>query len=137
MPERAKHAVTLNGRPKLLLVDDDESTRITLAMALRREGYDVRVAEDGDTALRMLSQEHYNWVVSDVRMPGMTGIELASKINVMFRGVRCILISAYAMAEELSELGVVACLEKPVDSERLFSLLHANGDTSASSPSAA
>ncbi len=128
MPTETPH---YNGRPKLLLVDDDESARLTLAMALTRQGFAVSTAEDGIAALALLAENGFDWVISDLRMPGMTGIELASHLQLQHPGVRCILVSAFAMADELTELGVVACLEKPVDAEQLFALLSCNGNSAA------
>jgi CheY-like chemotaxis protein len=113
---------------RLLLVDDDESARLTLAIALRRRGFDVATAADGFAAMEMLRRERFPWVIADVRMPGMSGVELASQINLLCADTRTVLISAYKMDKPLCEFGVEAFLEKPIDVAALLKALrHDNG----------
>jgi CheY-like chemotaxis protein len=117
--------------PKLLLVDDDDNVRLTLAIALRRRGFDVTTAADGFSAVEMLRRESFQWVVADVRMPGMTGMELASQVNLLCSDTRTVLISAYRMDKPLCDLGVEAFLEKPIDEAQLLKVLRHEAETFA------
>ena len=64
---------------RLLVVDDEETIRLALGKFLRSRGYEVRVAESGAAALDILSQERFLLMLCDVRMPGMTGLEVVSR----------------------------------------------------------
>ena len=65
--------------PRLLVVDDEETIRLALGKFLRSRGYEVRVAESGAAALDILSRERFVLMLCDVRMPGMTGLEVVSR----------------------------------------------------------
>ncbi|MBV9470820.1 MAG: response regulator, partial [Abitibacteriaceae bacterium] len=80
----------------VLLVDDDGSVLLTLAIALRRYGHTVTVACDGNQALLHLKRHQFAYLVSDIRMPGMSGIELASRARRLAHPPRVILTSAYS-----------------------------------------
>jgi YesN/AraC family two-component response regulator len=97
--------------------------RLTLAIALRRRGFDVQTARDGFAAMEMLEREAFQWVIADMRMPGMTGVELAGKVNLFCSDTRTVLISAYRSEKPLRELGVEAFLEKPIDEAQLVKVL--------------
>ncbi|MHB1148852.1 MAG: GAF domain-containing protein [Thermoleophilia bacterium] len=66
---------------KILLVDDESSIRNMLRETLKRVGHDVDTARDGQVALTMLKQKHYDCIVSDVKMPGIDGTTLHRMIN--------------------------------------------------------
>ncbi len=66
--------------PRVLVVDDEKVIREILSDFLTMEGYVVRTVEDGDAALRELERRSYNLVISDLKMPGMGGLELLEKI---------------------------------------------------------
>nr|MBA3641501.1 response regulator [Acidobacteriota bacterium] len=61
---------------RVLVVDDEPSMRQMLSFALRREGYDVTTADDGRTALEALRDGRFDLVVTDVRMPEVSGVDL-------------------------------------------------------------
>ena len=61
---------------RVLIVDDEESIREFLDIMLRKEGYDVTCAEDGNVALELLKKKSFDMVISDMQMPNMTGLEL-------------------------------------------------------------
>ena len=63
-------------QPRVLIVDDEETIRTALARFLRGRGYEVEVAESGIAALVMLERQRFVLMVCDVRMPGMTGLEV-------------------------------------------------------------
>ena len=61
---------------RLLIVDDEETIRLALSKFLRSRGYDVDAAEATPAALAFLRQGHYSLMLCDIRMPGMSGLEL-------------------------------------------------------------
>ena len=81
---------------KILVVDDEPAISVAFAKKLRREGYDCVTAASGEEALRRMQEYGPDLVISDVRMPGMTGIELLKKLKRAYPTTRVILTSAYA-----------------------------------------
>ena len=65
---------------KILLIDDEELITRTLANSLERAGYDVLVAKSGNDAIVMAEEEDFDLVVSDIRMPGLNGVETVRRI---------------------------------------------------------
>ena len=96
---------------KILIVEDDEAVRTLAARALERVGHSVDQAGDGASGLERITaaQGAYDLVVSDIRMPGMDGIEMAHKAARLFPGLRIMLVTGYAdQRERAAELdGVV------------------------------
>lgn len=117
----------------VLLVDDDGSVLLTLAIALRRYGHSVTVACDANQALLYLRRHHYSYLVSDVRMPGLSGIDLALKARRLADPPRIILTSAYSNIP-IREGIVDAFLQKPIDTERLNAILSQETPDTANSP---
>lgn len=115
----------------VLLVDDDLNVRLTLALALRRFGHEVAVAADAETAFELLRLRHFDWVVSDVRMPGLSGVDFAQRVGGMENAPRIVLTSAYS--DVAAPRGVVAFFQKPVDARRLSDLLHPPAPSSTQS----
>src|SRR5690348_581025 len=74
-------ASTSEDRPRILVVDDEKVIRDMLADFLGMEGYVVRTAEDGTSALSELEKGHYDLVISDLKMPRMGGIQLLDAIG--------------------------------------------------------
>ncbi|HBP21300.1 MAG TPA: sigma-54-dependent Fis family transcriptional regulator, partial [Planctomycetes bacterium] len=68
-------------KARLLIVDDEAPLRRALARSLRREGYEVNEAEDGERALLLLEQGEYEVVLLDLRMPGRPGLEVLREIK--------------------------------------------------------
>ena len=68
-------------QPKVLIVEDDPDIRNILALFLGEKGFQVKVAESGDRALAMLHEEPMDLILSDVRMPGMSGLEVAARLR--------------------------------------------------------
>ena len=106
---------------QILLVDDDTNVLLTLAIALRRQGHTVTVAQNGWQAVAILRQTHFSVLISDVRMPGMSGIELADWTRRLDDPPRIVLTSAVDL--DLAEGTADAFMPKPVDMLQLNSLL--------------
>lgn len=89
--------------PTILLVDDDEEVRQTSAEMLEELGYVVLQAESGCEALALLeTNPQLDVLVTDVRMPGMTGLELSAEARARRRDLRVILISGFFRPQALT-----------------------------------
>lgn len=106
---------------QILLVDDDTNVLLTLAIALRRQGHTVTVAQNGWQALSLLRREHFAFLISDVKMPGMTGIELAQRAHELPDAPLVILTSALEV--EIDDGIVEHFIPKPVDVLQLHEVL--------------
>jgi two-component system response regulator GlrR len=119
---------------KILLVDDDAKLSRVLALRLESEGYDVVAAASGEEALERLGEARPRFVLADLRMPGMDGIELLARIQQRYPGLPVALISAQGDipdAVRATHAGAVDFLTKPVDRERLLDCVRrhvGNGD---------
>lgn len=105
-------------RMNILVVDDEPSMRVTLAACLENAGYAVVQAEDARVALEKL--DGIDILVTDVVMPGMTGIELMHEARKQYPFLEVIIITAYATVKEAVaaiNAGARAYLEKPVPSQ--------------------
>lgn len=89
-------------RSMILLVDDDENVRETSADMLKELGYQVRQAESGQQALEMLDQVEFDVMVTDIRMPGMSGFELCDLASERHQDLKIILMSGYFQAQTLT-----------------------------------
>ncbi len=89
-----------NGSIQVLLVDDEEGFRQAIARRLDRRGLAVRQAEGGEGALAILAESAVDVVVSDVRMPGMDGLELLDRIKQGYPEIEVILLTGHACADD-------------------------------------
>jgi len=108
--------------PRLLLVDDEERFRETLAKRLKETGYDVEGAGSGLEALDRLNAEKFDIVVMDIQMPGMSGIETLLEIRTRHIGVEVIMLTGHgevSSAVEGMRLGAYDYLMKPYEYEYL------------------
>jgi two-component system response regulator GlrR len=111
---------------RILLVDDDAKLARVLALRLESEGYDVVAAASGEEALARLGEARPGFVLADLRMPGMDGIELLARIQERYPGLPVALISAQGDipdAVRATHAGAVDFLTKPVDRERLLDVV--------------
>ncbi|MBW3637488.1 MAG: response regulator [Armatimonadetes bacterium] len=106
---------------QVLLVDDDTNVLLTLAIALRRAGHTVTVAQNGWQALNLLRRQPFTFLISDVKMPGMSGVELAQRAHDLNDPPRVVLTSALDV--EVSQELVEAFMPKPIDVARLHQFL--------------
>ncbi len=109
-----------NGR--VLVVDDEDSIREYLSMMLEREGYEVVSSSNGKKAAKQCSQEAFDVIVTDIQLPGLTGIELLSSLHESDPTVPVIIVTGHASQESAIEalnLGAFYYLLKPVSNEEL------------------
>ncbi|MHA1146362.1 MAG: response regulator [Candidatus Helarchaeota archaeon] len=109
-------------RKKILIVDDDRDILILLKEIIEQQGYDVDVEMGGIEALDKLSREKYDLLLSDIKMPGMDGIELCRecKAHPDLKNIPIILFSAYY--DELKSCAD-SFLPKPIESKVLFKVI--------------
>jgi DNA-binding NtrC family response regulator len=112
-------------KAKILVVDDDQEIRASLVHLLDSAGFEVTSANGGEEGLAALKTSHPDAILSDVRMPGMTGLEFQVKIRDISH-VPVILISAHGdipMAVAALQDGAYSFVEKPFEPRRLLSIL--------------
>ncbi|HJR62011.1 MAG TPA: sigma-54 dependent transcriptional regulator [Vicinamibacterales bacterium] len=100
---------------RILIVDDEPGIRLMLAAALKREGYEVQLATDGRSALAVLEGGPVDVVVTDIRMPQMTGIELLDAAKRIDPGLSVIMMTAYGSKDTVLDalrLGATDYVEK-------------------------
>ncbi len=106
----------------ILVVDDDPVSRLVVSEYLRKQGYEVRVAEQGLDALDLLKAEPCDVLITDISMPEMDGFELMKAISLQFPQIPVIAMSSFSKLhsatidylEIADRLGVAATLAKPV-----------------------
>lgn len=103
---------------RVLLVDDEEAIRLSLSTFLTRSGYDVDTAGSAAQALAMLESGHYALMLSDIRMPGMTGVELVPRALASNPDLAIVMLTAVNDAPTATEAlsrGAMGYLTKPVE----------------------
>jgi len=107
----------------ILVVDDEPNYQIVLSELLKDEGYEVFTADSGKTGVPIVRNSDLDLVISDMKMPGMDGIEFLAKIKEYNRELPVILITAFAEVEKAVEamrLGAFTYLAKPFSNEQLL-----------------
>ncbi|NOQ45771.1 MAG: response regulator, partial [Desulfobulbaceae bacterium] len=111
----------------ILVVDDEPNYQIILSELLREEGYEVFTADSGNAGLPIVKETDLDLVLSDMKMPGMDGIEFLRKIKEFNKELPVILITAYAEVEKAVKamhLGAFTYLAKPFSNEELLARTH-------------
>lgn len=80
---------------RILIVDDEEVARITLADILLLEGYDIRTAQSGEAAVDLLSQEPFDLMILDLKMPGMNGMDVLARMVKSQADISVIILTAH------------------------------------------
>jgi two-component system, NtrC family, response regulator PilR len=109
-------------RPRILVVDDEPSMRDMLRIVLRRDGYDVVIAENGRQAIERLKAEPFDLLLSDIRMPDLSGVEVVRAAKELNRDVVAFMMTAFASTEtavEAMRLGAVDYFTKPFSMDEL------------------
>ncbi|MCI0658922.1 MAG: sigma-54 dependent transcriptional regulator, partial [Acidobacteria bacterium] len=113
-------------RGVVVVADDEESARISLGQILREDGYQVSLAADGEEALRLVAAEQPDVLLTDLKMPGMDGQELLSRVRQGYPEVAVVIMTAHGTirsAVEALRQGAEDYLTKPVDVEEVEYLL--------------
>lgn len=111
---------------KILVVDDEAIMREILSDILIYEGYKVFTAMDAESALELLKTEPFDIIVTDIKMPGIDGIELMKRIKRISSQIDIIVITAYETTEskeEAAKLGAMDYITKPVNVEYITAVV--------------
>ena len=114
----------------VLVVDDDNCLRDLLEEAVREWGYAVSTARSGEEALESISKEKFNFVICDLKMPGMDGLELLRKIKAIDNKVHVIVITGFATLDTVVktvEAGAFDYITKPFRLEELRRIMKKAG----------
>ena len=119
MRETVSEAESTSSKQTLVLVaDDDEQVREVTSRALRMQGYDAVSASDGAEALSCLDKHPIDFLLTDVRMPGMSGLDLAREVRSRCPRIPIVMMTAFSdleAATAAAAMGVSGYLKKPFD----------------------
>jgi DNA-binding NtrC family response regulator len=113
-------------QPRILIVDDEQIVRESLANWLKEESYQVDAAENGPVALEKIRQAPFQVVLLDLKMPGMDGIQVLTEIKKAFPDIEVIIMTAYGSvntAVEAIKAGAYDYIVKPFDPEEVALLI--------------
>ena len=111
---------------RVLVVDDEPGLRMTLAANLELDGFDVVEAENGAEALARAREQDFDVVLTDIRMPGMSGVELFRQLRELRPGLPVLLMTAFTIEKLIQEAlreGAYMVIAKPFDPARLSDAL--------------
>jgi two-component system, LuxR family, response regulator FixJ len=115
-------------RGKVFVIDDDEAMRDSLEFLLSTADFDVTLFESAQHFLDALAGIDFGCVVSDVRMPGIDGIELLKRLKASHSALPVVIMTGHGdvpLAVEAMKLGSVDFLEKPFEDDRLIGMIEA------------
>ncbi len=106
----------------ILIVDDEQSMRDFLAIMLKKEGYDVASVEDGDEAIHALEEDMYDLVITDIKMPGRSGLDVLSYVKHTSPTTLVLVMTAFSSTEDAvfaMKQGALDYITKPFDIEKI------------------
>ena len=115
---RSLRAMSEPGIRRLLVIDDEEAIRVALAKFLRSRGFEVQTAESSEVALDILARERFHSALCDVRMPGISGLDLVPRALTIDPDLAILMLTAVNDAPTATEallLGAVDYLMKPIE----------------------
>jgi two-component system response regulator FixJ len=123
-----KGTSTMQPEPIIYVIDDDDAVRQSLEFLLRTAGINVRGFESAKAFLEVLPQIRSGCIITDVRMPDISGIDLLRKVKERDVDIPVIVITGHgdiSLAVEAMKIGAVDFLEKPFDDEQLLAAVRA------------
>ena len=121
-PTRARRAIGEGGTKRILIVDDEETIRRALGKFLRSRGYEVTTADCGPNALELLGDQRFTLMLCDVRMPGMSGVEVVTQAARRDAEMAIMMLTAVNDAPTATDAlaqGAMDYLMKPIELEDL------------------
>src|ERR1700761_6574466 len=112
----------MNGKGRLLIVDDELSVRDSLGKWFREEGYDVAVADSASDALTRMADQHFDLAVLDIKMRGTDGIELQKRMREVDPQLITMMMTGYASVDTAvtaMKNGAYDYLTKPLDPDEV------------------
>src|SRR5579859_7881941 len=122
----------MNTDARILLIEDDPGIRDTLQRVLAEEGHDVTVEERGDVGLARASKDTFNLIITDLRLPGLGGLDLVRQLHGVQPRLPIILITAFGTTEtaiEATKLGAYDYVLKPFHVPDLLLLVRKAADS--------
>ena len=116
----------MKNKYRILIIDEEERVCVFLSMALAKIGHDVVIAESGEAALECFQKERFDIILTELRMPGMGGIEVIKRIRELDSNTEIIVLTAYAEVNSYLEamtLGVLEYLLKPIRLDALKKII--------------
>ncbi len=107
---------------KILIVDDEQSMRDVLAIMLKKEGYTITAVEDGQEACRAIDEDIYDLVITDIKMPGMSGLDVLHYARQVSPETLVLVITAFSSTEDAVSAikqGALDYVTKPFDIEKI------------------
>lgn len=126
-----------NTLPRILIVDDDSGQRSLLDSFLRGQGFETVLADSGERALELLPTATFSMMISDVRMPGLSGLETLRRVRQNFPTLPVLLVTAYADIREAVVAmrdGALNYLAKPIDLDELLATVRSTTGIAQSAP---
>ncbi len=121
----------MDNKLRVLIVDDDQLMAITLADILALAGYEPVEAHSGAEALEKVKKSSFDLVLTDIRMPGMDGVQLFQELYKIQPGLPVVFMTAYAANDLIRQglaSGAVGVLNKPLDIQHLLGFLTSLGE---------
>lgn len=112
-----------NSKKRLLIIDDEENMRHMLTTVLKKANYLVDAASDGSSGLKMIEQVHYDFILCDIKMPHMGGMEFLEAARDKLNGTTVIMMSAYGSIDTAigaMKLGAYDYISKPFKSDEVY-----------------
>lgn len=111
---------------KILIIDDEKLVRDFLLETLKRKKYDVEAVETGQKALTLLKEKQFDLIITDMKMPGLTGIDVLKKTKELYPSTLVVIITAYGSIEnavEAMRLGAFNYLIKPFSPDSIEAII--------------
>lgn len=111
---------------RILIVDDEKNIRMTLKHCLREQKYDLDIAINGDEALTKIENNKYDLVLLDIKMPGLSGMDVLKKVRERGNNTNIIMMTAYGTIEravEAMKLNAIDFISKPFSPDEIRSIV--------------
>ena len=108
---------------KILVIDDEDIVRLSCSRSLVPEGYELKMAKNGPEGLKMLEEEAFDLVLTDLKMPNMDGIEVLGTIKTKWPKTDVVIVTGYQTVEtavKAIKLGAFDYIEKPFTPDSLI-----------------
>lgn len=116
-----------DNKKRILVVEDDAEMRSLLKDFFEEDGFEIDSVSNGPEAFRRIAREPFDLIITDIRMPGLTGLDILPGIKKLQPEVSIIVITAFGSEEvrrKALERGATAYLEKPILFNKLRTLVH-------------
>ena len=116
-----------SGKKRILIIEDDEEMRSLIKDFVEEEGYEADCVEKGTYAFGKLLKEPFDLIITDIRMPGFSGLDILPDLRKLKPDVSIVVITAFGSEEvydKALQRGANAYLEKPIQLGKLSALIH-------------